>query len=241
MGRNLALIPARGGSKRIPHKNIKPFLGIPIIKYSIDAALEANCFDEVMVSTDNREIADVSLSYGAKVPFSRSNNTADDNAVLVDVIEEIILEYKKIGRDFECFCCILPAAPFISAKQLQDGLHLLNSTRADSVIPVARFGYPIQRALKTESGKLEMIWPENIHTRSQDLAATYHDSGQFYWMQTASLLEQKTLFASSTVPLIIPESQVQDIDTEEDWEYAELKFNILKKMKLTDGKRGTTS
>lgn len=225
--RTIAMITARGGSKRIPRKNIKPFLGIPIIKYSIEAALNANCFDEVMVSTDDKEIEEIAISYGAKVPFFRSATASSDYAMTADVIEEVIIEYKKIGLEFEYLCCIYPTAPFVTPDRLRKAMKMLIEKGADSVLPVTRFSYPIQRALKIENGLLKMIWPENYSTRSQDLMPTYHDCGQFYCMKTESFLRQKKLFAEYTIAMIIPESEVQDIDNEEDWKLAEMKYRIL--------------
>lgn len=227
-----ALITARGGSKRIPRKNIKDFLGYPIIKYSIDAARDAGCFDEVMVSTDDKEIAEIALRLGAKVPFYRSASTANDFATTADVIEEVLLEYRKNGREFEHFCCIYPTAPFVSPAMLRQGYELLRESDADSVLPVVRFSYPIQRALKIEQGKLSMIWPENLNARSQDLQPAYHDAGQFYWGRTDRFLKQKKLFSDNTLPIEVPESHVQDIDTLEDWKIAEMKYAILKNSSL---------
>lgn len=229
MEKCLCIIPARGGSKRIPRKNIKNFYGFPIIKYSIDAALSSLCFDEVMVSTEDSEIKEIAVQLGANVPFMRSKKTSDDNATLGDVIEEVLLEYFKIGKKFDSFCCILATAPFVSEEKIRQGYELLSSTNADSIIPVTKFSFPIQRALKIEDGKLKMFWPENYNMRSQDLAPAYRDCGQFYWMKTQSFLEQKKIYAKNAVPLIIPESEEQDIDTTEDWIIAEIKYKILKK------------
>ena len=225
----LAIIPARGGSKRIPKKCIKLFCGQPIIKYSVDVALQSDCFNEVMVSTDDLEFANIAKQYGAKIPFLRSPKTSDDIYTIGDAIEEVLLEYKKIGREFKYFCCILSTAPFISSKRILQGLQTLIQSGADSVIPVVKFSYPIQRALKIETGKLKMFWPENYDLRSQDAESSYHDVGQFYWMKVDSFLEQKVLFAKHSVSLIIPEIEVQDIDTFSDWEIAELKYKILHK------------
>jgi pseudaminic acid cytidylyltransferase len=229
MTKCLAIIPARGGSKRIPYKNVKFFCGQPIIKYSIDAALQSRCFDTVMVSTDARDIANVALENGAQVPFFRSEKNSNDYAMLSDVIEEVLLEYKKIGKEFNFFCCILATAPFISSIKILNTFELLRKSGADSVVPVVRFGYPIQRGLKIENGTLKMIWPENMHVRSQDLMPAYHDVGQFYWMRVGSFLEQKKIFAENTVAFEIPETEVQDIDTVQDWEIAEMKYQLLKK------------
>lgn len=240
MDKCLAIIPARGGSKRIPRKNIKNFCGLPIIKYSIDAAVKSNCFYEVMVSTDDKEISKVALESGAKIPFFRSAKTSNDFAMLADVIEEVLLEYKKLGKEYDYFCCILATAPFLSPVKILDSFELLKKTGADSVVPVVRFGYPIQRGFKIEDGKLKMIWPENLCVRSQDLMPAYHDAGQFYWMRVDSFLKQKKLFAENTVAFEIPEIEVQDIDTMQDWEIAEIKFNLLRKnLKKKKGKYAT--
>ncbi len=224
---SLAIIPARGGSKRIPHKNIKPFLGIPIIRYSINAALNSNCFNEVMVSTDDKEIAEFAISYGANVPFFRSEFTSNDYSGTAEVIEEVIIEYRKRGRDFEYFCCIYPTALFVTSERLKEAMKLLKESGADGVVTVTPFSYPIQRGLKIEDGSVKMIWPENYDTRSQDLMPVYHDCGQFYFMKIESFLKQKRLFAKYTIPIIIPETEVQDIDNEVDWKLAEIKYKLL--------------
>lgn len=228
MSKCLAIIPARGGSKRIPRKNIKHFCGKPIIEYSIEAAIKSGFFSDVMVSTDDEEIAKIAQQCGAKVPFMRSVNTSNDHAMLADVIEEVLLKYQNQSRFFDYFCCVLATAPFVTSGKIKAGFDLLRSTGVDSVVPVTRFSYPIQRALKIENEQLVMFWPENYNVRSQDLEPAYHDSGQFYWMKSQSLLEQKKLFARHTVPLVIPESEVQDIDTEEDWKTAEVKYHMMK-------------
>jgi len=224
----VAVITARGGSKRIPRKNIRNFCGHPIIKYSIDAAIQAGCFEEVMVSTDDVEIAEISQNYGAKIPFYRTENTSNDFAMTADVIEEVILEYKKIGKNFDYLCCIYPTAPFIDPDKLKKGFELLQEKDAESAIPVVRFSYPIQRALKVENDQLTMINPENMNKRSQDLMPAFHDVGQFYWVNTEKFLKTKKLFSDFTVAIEVPESEVQDIDTEEDWKIAEMKYRILR-------------
>jgi len=223
----VAIIPARGSSKRIPRKNLKPFFGVPIIQYSIKAALVSECFDEVMVSTEDAEIATVSQSLGATVPFLRSAKNADDMAMFADVIEEVLLEYKKRGIEFTYFCCILATVPFISSQRLKEGFEKITQTDADSVFTVSRLSYPIQQALKIDGEKVSMMWPENYNVRSQDFVPAYQDSGQFYWMRVDSFFEQKRLFAKNSVPLEIPETEVQDIDTEADWQMAEVKYKIL--------------
>jgi len=227
----IAIITARGGSKRIPRKNIRKFCGYPIIKYSIDAAIKAGCFDEIMVSTDDTEIAEIAQKFGANVPFYRSDKTSNDFAMTADVIEEVLIEYKKNGQEFDYACCIYPTAPFINAEKLKKGFQLLQETGADSAIPVVKFSYPIQRALKIENNKLEMIWPENMNKRSQDLMPAYHDVGQFYWLNVEKFLQTKLLFSEFTVPIEIPETEVQDIDNEQDWIIAEMKFKLLKQCK----------
>lgn len=228
MERSIAIITARGGSKRIPRKNVRDFLGIPIIAYSIAAALEAGCFDEVMVSTDDEEIAELARHRGAEVPFFRSAETSTDFATTADVLLEVLDQYRFRGREFEYACCIYPTAPFVTAEKLSRGYDVLTASLADSAVPVVRFGYPIQRALKIEKGCLRMIWPEHLSTRSQDLMPSYHDCGQFYWIRTRNFLQQKRLFAEHTVPIEVPESEVQDIDTEEDWILAEMKYRLFR-------------
>ena len=234
----IAIITARGGSKRIPRKNIKEFCGEPIIKYSIDAAKESGCFSEIMVSTDDFEIAKIAQKFGAKVPFMRSEKTSNDFATTSDVIEEVISEYHKIGQSFDYACCIYPTAPFISAKKLQESYDLIINTDTDSVIPVVRFGFPIQRAFKIENNKLKFMWAKNAEKRSQDLEPAYHDCGQFYFFRTEMFLRNKEILTNNTTPLEISESEVQDIDTEEDWKIAEIKYKILKQSKgITDNER----
>lgn len=226
--KNIAIIPARGGSKRIPRKNIKDFLGKPIIAYSIEAALQSELFDEVMVSTDDNEIAEVSKKYGANVPFMRSKKNADDFATTAEVLLEVLSEYKKLGNEFEYMFCIYPTAPFVSAKKLNDSFELILKSKVDSVVPVVKFSYPIQRAFRiTEENILEYIWPVNINKRSQVLETAYHDAGQFYWSKTESFVKAQSLVCGITLPFVLSEMEVQDIDNEEDWKLAEVKF-ILK-------------
>jgi N-acylneuraminate cytidylyltransferase len=225
--RSVAIITARGGSKRIPRKNIKEFLGKPIIAYSIAAALESGCFSEVMVSTDDQEIADVATKFGAKVPFFRSSDTSNDFATSADVLVEVLGAYRKQDDNFSNACCIYPTAPFVTAEKLRKGYELLLEHDADSAFPVVSFSYPILRALKIENGKLQMIWPEYMNTRSQDLQPAYHDSGQFYWFNVERFMQTKLIFSERTYPIEVPESEVQDIDTLEDWKIAEMKYRIM--------------
>lgn len=225
---NLAIIPARGGSKRIPRKNIKDFLGKPIIAYSIEVALKSQLFSEVMVSTDDEEIAELAIKYGAKVPFLRSDENANDFATLADVFVEVVNQYKQIGREFENICCILPTAPLTTSNRIQKAFKKLVDKDLESVVPVVEFSYPILRALKfNDDNKLKMIWPEYLKARSQDLKPAYHDSGSFYWVKKNALLDQRTLFCKNGSAIILPETEVQDIDSETDWKLAELKYKLL--------------
>ena len=230
----IAMITARGGSKRIPGKNIRPFLGEPIIAYSIKAALQSGVFDTVMVSTDSEEIAAIAKEYGAEVPFMRSSENANDYASTDDVIREVLEEYKKLGVEYDRFCCIYPTAPFVTAKKLQDAMKMLDT--AESVMPVVAFSYPPLRGLKVnEDGELRRIWPEYALTRSQDLPAFYHDCGQFYCCRTAPFLAAGTTDLDSMVPLFMSEMEVQDIDTLQDWEIAEVKYQkMLEKQEERD-------
>lgn len=224
----LAIIPARGGSKRIPRKNIKMFCGYPIIKYSIQAAFQSKLFDEVMVSTDDNEIAKIALTYDVKVPFLRSAETSNDSSTTDQVINEVLSEYKKKGTEFNYFCCIYPTAPFIKSSVLIESYNILNASKIDAVIPVVKFSYPIQRAFRIKEKYLEMYWSENYNKRSQDLETSYHDAGQFYWMKTNSFLKHNRIFVKKTAAYEISEFEAQDIDTVEDWKIAEIKYKLFK-------------
>jgi N-acylneuraminate cytidylyltransferase len=230
--KNLAIITARGGSKRIPKKNIKSFLGYPIIKYSINAAIDSGCFDEVMVSTDDIEIAEIAKKYGASVPFVRSVKTSDDFATTVDVITEVIEMYGQQGIIFDNFCCIYPTAPFITQQKLRTAIDLLISSGCLSVLPVTQYSFPILRSLKIEDERIHFNWPEFANTRSQDIKPAYHDCGQFYVMGVSAFLKKKAIITENTIPIIVPESEVQDIDNEEDWRLAEIKYTFLKEKGL---------
>jgi pseudaminic acid cytidylyltransferase len=225
--KNIAIVTARGGSKRIPKKNIKDFLGKPILAYSIEAAINSKCFDEVMVSTDDSEIAEVSKKLGAKVPFYRSKENSSDFATTSDALLEVINNYKSSGINFENACCIYPTAPFITSKTIDDSFKIFLSKDADSLIPVVKFGYPIQRAFKKDGDYLKMFHPENVNKRSQDLEPAYHDVGQFYWFKVNEFLKNKILITDKTTFIEISELNTQDIDNEEDWKIAELKYKIL--------------
>ncbi len=224
--KRIAIIPARGGSKRIPLKNIKLFLGEPIISFSIRAAIESKLFDEVMVSTDDEQIANVSLKHGAKVPFLRSLKCADDFATTFDVIKEVLENYTKLNQDFKEICCIYACAPFVTKEKLISSYELMKSGGFDSVFPVIPYGYPIQRAMKLNFGKLNFINSENSFVRSQDLETNFHDAGQFYWMNSKVLL-QNNIITTNTGGLIISELEGQDIDNDVDWKLAELKYELL--------------
>lgn len=227
--KKLAMITARGGSKRIPKKNIKEFCGKPILCYSIKAAKEANIFDTIMVSTDNEEIARIAKAAGAEVPFFRSPETANDYASTDDVIMEVLKTYQKMGQEYDSFCCIYPTAPFLSGMRLRHAMEMLRD--ADSVMPVVPFSYPPQRGLLiNQNGFVERQFPEYTATRSQDLAPIYHDCGQFYACRTEAFLRAGTTDVERLVPLILTELEVQDIDTLQDWEIAELKYQLLNKM-----------
>lgn len=224
----IAVITARGGSKRIPRKNIKDFCGKPIIAYSIEAACTAGCFDEIMCSTDDPDITRIAERYGAKVPFFRSSETSGDFATTADVLVEVIDRYRALGREFDYMCGLYPTAPFVDAGKIVFGLNEMVRLNANGAVPVVRFSYPIQRALMISDGQLSMISPEHLNSRSQDLTPAYHDAGQYYWYRVSAFMENPNILTQCPIPIITPEIGVQDIDTEEDWELAEMKFRLLK-------------
>ena len=227
MGNSIAIIPARGGSKRIPRKNIKDFCGKPIIAYSIEAALQSGIFDEVMVSTDDEEIAEVSRHYGASVPFFRNPETANDYATTAQVYREVLNEYKKRGQEFSYLCGIYSTAPFVTDKILRAAFEKMQQTDADSLIPIVRFSYPPQRAYLLEEGKIVRQFPQYATARSQDIPPVYHDCGQFIVVKTESFLQKGIILTDNTISIEIPEMRVQDLDTAEDWEIAEVKYKWL--------------
>lgn len=224
---SVAIITARGGSKRIPKKNIKEFCGKPVIAYSIAAALGSGIFDEVMVSTDSGEIADIARKYGAEVPFMRSSEASNDYATTADVVTEVLHDYGKAGKHFDWFACIYPTAPFVTGGKLRDAAGLLGW--ADSVISVAKYSYPPQRAFVVRDGGIAYQHPEFERARSQDLEPVYHDCGQFYFCRAGAFLAGGSLVAGRAAPFIVPEEEAQDIDTMEDWDLAELKYAYLKR------------
>lgn len=222
--KNIAIIPARGGSKRIPRKNIKPFMGKPIIAYSIEAALQSGLFDEVMVSTDDEEIATVARQYGASVPFFRSAETANDYATLADVVDEVLEYYKFAGKSFNYFCCILATAPFVTINDLEKAYQELEKGGFDTVRPIVQFDYPIQRAFKLDQDKsVSFLFPEYASARSQDIEKTYHDAGLFYFGKTEKGLHHDNVKGGIVIPL----ERCQDIDDERDWFVAEFKYKLL--------------
>lgn len=227
-GKKIAIITARGGSKRIPKKNIKEFCGIPIIAYSIKTAIDSGIFDEVMVSTDSEEIAEISKKYGAIVPFMRSQDTSGDFATTEDVILEVIDKYKKMGKEFEQVCCIYPTAPFVTVDILREASKIMDEKNPAVVIPVVQFSYPPQRCFIIDnSGYAKFKYPEYVNTRSQDLEKQYHDVGQFYIYNVQKLVESNGEIVDDFMPIIISEMQAQDIDNEEDWKLAELKYKYI--------------
>lgn len=225
----LCIIPARGGSKRIPRKNIKPFMGKPIIAYSIEAALNSGVFDEVMVSTDDEEIAGVARQYEASVPFLRSADTSNDYATTVDVLLEVVKKYKEQGKNFDTICCLYSTAPFVTSDRLKEASSHISDT-IDACFTIVQYSYPIQRSLRiNENGCVEMKFPEHLISRTQDLEKVYHDAGQFYFVKTDALVNEKTVWCKRTAPLILSELEVQDLDTLTDWQLAEMKYQLLKK------------
>ncbi len=224
--RAIAIITARGGSKRIPRKNIRDFCGNPIISYAIDAAINSNIFAEVMVSTDDNEIAKIAFENGAQVPFYRSSRNSDDYSTTADVLIEVLSEYEKKGLKFDYLCCIYPTAPFVTSEKLKLALKKMINEKAEAIIPVVKFSYPPQRAFIIKDDKLIYKYPENVFKRSQDLESLYHDAGQFYFIKVETFMKNKTLVCKNTIPLIVDELSVQDIDTEEDWKMAELKYKM---------------
>lgn len=224
----IAVIPARGGSKRIPRKNVKDFCGKPMIAYSIEAALQSKCFDKVIVSTDDLEIAKVAEYYGAEVPFMRPEELSNDYTGTIPVICHAIEWLIEQGFDPQLVCCLYATAPFVTAEYLQQGLHQLQYNNAAYAFTVTSYAFPIQRAIKIspELG-VEMFDTNNFNTRSQDLEEAWHDAGQFYWGRVDAWLTEKIIFGPESSPVILPRHRVQDIDTSEDWDRAEWMFKAM--------------
>lgn len=225
---NVAIIPARGGSKRIARKNIRDFCGKPIISYSIEAALNSACFDSVIVSTDDDAIAEIAQHYGAETPFLRPAELADDYATTTPVINHSIEWLQKNRESPDLVCCIYATAPFVSSKDLQIGLDMLENSDAKYAFSVTAYPSPIQRAMKiTPDGRVKMLEPNNFNIRSQDLEPAYHDAAQFYWGRASAFLTDTQIFCEESIPVLVPRYRVQDIDTMDDWYYAELIFRAL--------------
>jgi len=228
--KRIAIIPARGGSKRIPRKNIRNFHGKPIITYSIQAALGSHLFDEVMVSTDSEEIAQVAREHGAKVPFMRSSENASDFATTTDVLLEVLEAYGKQEEHFDQLCCIYPTAVFITPAKLRETMRIMEESQLDSTLPVVAFSYPVQRGLRlNEEGRIEYAYPENRYKRSQELETIFHDAGQFYWLRTRPFCIQRDLILKNNLPFEVSALEVQDIDHEVDWILAEIKYSLMLK------------
>ena len=224
----VAIITARGGSKRIPRKNVRAFMGRPMIAYAIAAAKDSGLFDEVMVSTDEAEIAEIAKVHGAAVPFLRSAATANDFATTNDVLKEVLAEYAKRGRTFDAFCCIYPCVPFLTGELLKDAGETFAASGAKGLVPVVRYSYPIQRALvRDAAGFISFREPENAGKRSQDLEPTFHDAGMFYFSTAAAFAERGGIPTDRLAMFELPEERVQDIDTEADWQMAEMKYRML--------------
>ncbi len=229
----IAIITARGGSKRIPGKNKKEFLGKPIICYSIEAALQSGIFDEVMVSTDDEEIAEIARKVGAGVPFMRSEKTSNDYATTDDVLLEVLEEYEKRGRSFDYMACIYPTAPFVTAQKLTEAMRILKDNDASGVMPVVRFSFPPQRGMAVRGGRLEYCQPENALKRSQDLEPMYHDCGQFYVYDVKKYRACKGDLPDGYFPIEVSELEVQDIDNMSDWKLAEIKYQMMMECKTS--------
>lgn len=236
--KTIAVITARGGSKRIPRKNIKDFCGKPIMAYSIEAALESGVFDTVMVSTDDEEIAGIARQYGAEVPFFRSEKTSNDYATTSDVLMEVLEEYGKRGMKYEMVCCIYPTAPFVTAEKLKNAMEMLIESNADTLIPVVPYSYPTQRAMVVKEGKLVFEAKQYLDARSQDLEPHYHDVGQFYLFRNDIFMKNKKVMTGNILPLIVSELEIQDIDNMTDWEIAELKYQLIQQRAKETGSDG---
>jgi len=231
----IAIIPARGGSKRVPRKNIRSFDGIPMIAWSIQASISSGCFEKVIVSTDDNEIAEIARSYGAETPFKRPENLSDDFSTTSQVIKHAIDFEQSEGRDYDFVCCIYPTAPFLKKTNLQKGFELIQSELYDYVFSATSFAFPIHRSFTYDHNDgLQMLFPEHSKTRSQDLNEVYHDAGQFYYGSTLAWLNDLKIFSNNSYPFILPRTEVIDIDTEEDFKEAEIKFKLLNSLLLSN-------
>jgi N-acylneuraminate cytidylyltransferase len=224
----IAVIPARGGSKRIPRKNVKSFAGRPMIAWSIDAALQSGCFDQVLVTTDDAEIAEVARQAGAVVPFLRPASLSGDHTGTIPVVQHAIQSISATGLNVDLVCCLYATAPFVRAADLQQGMRVLLEQECDYTFAVTSYAFPIQRAVRINSqGRVEMINPEHFNTRSQDLEEAFHDAGQFYWGHASAWMDGRLIFSPASSPVYLPRYRVQDIDTPEDWERAEWLFRAM--------------
>ena len=229
---NICVIPARGGSKRIPRKNIKEFNGKPIIVYSIEAAFESNCFDQVIVSTDDNEIKEVAKKYGARVPFVRPAELSNDFTGTLPVVKHAIEWFENNNNTIENVCCLYATAPFIQSKIISEAYQQLISSKSDYCFSVTSFPFPIQRAIRiTQDDKVDMFYPENFNARSQDLEEAYHDAGQFYWGKAQAFKDELVVFSEVSSPYVLPRYLVQDIDTMEDWIRAELMYKAIQMLR----------
>jgi pseudaminic acid cytidylyltransferase len=225
----IAIIPARGGSKRIPKKNIREFFGRPVLDYAIRAAWESGCFSDVMVSTDSPEIAAVAEKCGATVPFLRSAATSDDFATTVDVLREVIDSHRDAGRTFDSGCCIYPVTPFLRASRLREAMNLLTSENPpETVLTALCYPHPVQRAFGLQNGRVQFLFPDHVQTRTQDLPPAFHDAAQFYAFRTAPMLASGHLIGPESAVIVLPFEEAHDIDTPEDWAEAELKYRLLR-------------
>ncbi|QDX98146.1 pseudaminic acid cytidylyltransferase [Pectobacterium carotovorum subsp. carotovorum] len=225
----VAVIPARGGSKRIPRKNIKLFCGKPMIAWSIEQAKASGCFDRIIVSTDDMDIADVAREYGAEIPFIRPNELSNDYATTGQVMNHAVTWLLEQKLAIKAVCCIYATAPFLSAEDMRSGYRKFEESRSDYVFSATTYAFPIQRALKKDSNeRISMFHPEEFHTRSQDLEEAFHDAGQFYWGTPEAWKEERPIFNSDSIAIALPRHRVQDIDTQEDWDRAELMFKVLR-------------
>jgi len=225
----LAVIPARGGSKRIPRKNVRSFCGKPIIAWPLEAAMASGCFDKIIVSTDDLEIAEVARAHGAAVPFIRPADLSDDHTPTIPVVSHAIRWFQDRGEMPAEVCCIYATSPFIRADDILKGLEVMQADGSDYAISVTQYAFPIQRALRiTERGRIQMFQPEHFNTRSQDLSPAYHDAAQFYWGRCSSWLAGKPFFSADSVPIVLPRQRVQDIDTPDDWHQAEIMFRVMR-------------
>lgn len=232
----IAIIPARGGSKRIPHKNIRTFRGKPLIGYSIETALQSKCFDRVIVSTDSKEIARIAESFDAEVPFMRPAALADDHTGTGDVMRHALNWMRENGQHFEFVCCIYATAPFLQPEDLRSGLQLLEKNQEKQfAFSVSRFPYPVQRGFSISSDNIIIpLQPECLPYRSQDLEEAYHDAGQFYWGRSQAFLDNLSIFSTHSIPVVLPSYRVQDIDTLDDWVRAEYLHQAIEMAEKTD-------